>query len=103
MNPPVICQKWIDINRNESRPSYYNKWTEEEDKILSKIKPFLDNRKVINLTNSNIEATRKPLRDLNEIQENKSQNLEELVSKLTADKVFINSVVIFNNDLNSHN
>ncbi|GES80204.1 hypothetical protein RCL_jg23152.t1 [Rhizophagus clarus] len=35
MNPPVICQKWIDINRNESRPSYYNKWTEEEDKILS--------------------------------------------------------------------
>ena len=70
---------------------------------FSKIKPFLDNRKVINLTNSNIEATRKPLRDLNEIQENKSQNLEELVSKLTADKVFINSVVIFNNDLNSHN
>ncbi|GBB95050.1 hypothetical protein RclHR1_24670001 [Rhizophagus clarus] len=59
-----------------------------------------DNRKV---TNSNIEATRKPLKDLNKIQENKSQNLEELVSKLTADKVFINSVVIFNNNLNSHN
>jgi hypothetical protein len=54
------------------------------------------------LTNSNIEVTRRPFKDLNEIQENKSQNLEELVSKLTADKVFINSVVIFNNNPNSH-
>ncbi|PKY50168.1 hypothetical protein RhiirA4_466497 [Rhizophagus irregularis] len=38
----------------------------------------------INSANSNIEITRKPLKDLNKIQENKSQNLEELVSKLTA-------------------
>ncbi|CAB4479671.1 unnamed protein product [Rhizophagus irregularis] len=62
-----------------------------------------DNREVINSANSNIKVTRRPLKDLNEIQENKSQNLEELVSKLTADKVFINSVIIFNNNPNSHN
>ncbi|POG76607.1 hypothetical protein GLOIN_2v1768727 [Rhizophagus irregularis DAOM 181602=DAOM 197198] len=47
-----------------------------------------DNREVINSANSNIKVTRRPLKDLNEIQENKSQNLEELVSKLTADKDF---------------
>ncbi|GES85691.1 zinc finger MYM-type protein 2-like [Rhizophagus clarus] len=46
-----------------------------------------DNREVINSANSNIKVTRRPLKDLNEIQENKSQNLEELVSKLTADKL----------------
>ena len=73
------------------------------DNQFNKIELFLDNREVINSANSNIKVTRRPLKDLNEIQENKSQNLEELVSKLTADKVFINSVIIFNNNPNSHN
>lgn len=31
----AIHSKWIDMNRSSiSRPSYYNKWTEEEDRIL---------------------------------------------------------------------
>ena len=44
------------------------------------------------------DATRQPLQDLNIIQEMPKQGVEELIAKLTADKVFINSVVIFNNN-----
>jgi hypothetical protein len=46
--------------------------------------------------NSN-DSLRQPLQNLQD-QQNQCQGLEELVSKLTADKVFINSIIIFNNN-----
>ncbi|CAB4480920.1 uncharacterized protein OCT59_029305 [Rhizophagus irregularis] len=58
-----------------------------------------DKSEIINLTDdiNKSNSTCQPLQDLNIVQEKPKQRLEELISKLTADKVFINFVVIFNN------
>src|SRR2546421_112695 len=32
--PSSILQKWSELKAKELRPSYYNRWTENEDKIL---------------------------------------------------------------------
>ncbi|CAG8508792.1 15827_t:CDS:1 [Funneliformis caledonium] len=34
--PETLCQKWKTIRLSESRPSYYNKWSTEENKLLIK-------------------------------------------------------------------
>lgn len=46
---------------------------------------------------------RQPLQNLNNVQEKSKQGVEELIAKLTADKVFINSVIIFNNTSSESN
>ena len=48
---------------------------------------FLDKNKIINPVDNNTGVKRRPLQDLNNTQEKSNQNLEELISNLTADKV----------------
>ncbi|CAG8474753.1 12818_t:CDS:2 [Funneliformis mosseae] len=70
---------------------------------LTLAKSFINDKSTIidNATNNSNDKDlfRQPLQELNKIQDqqNHPQGLEELVSKMTADKVFINSIIIFNN------
>ncbi|RIA87194.1 hypothetical protein C1645_828123 [Glomus cerebriforme] len=57
---------------------------------------FENKNKVVDLPNNDTEIACKPLQDFNKIQEKRNENLEELILKFTADKIFINSVVTFN-------
>ncbi|CAG8441344.1 2932_t:CDS:10 [Rhizophagus irregularis] len=62
---------------------------------------FITAKSLINDDINKSNSTCQPLQDLNIVQEKPKQRLEELISKLTADKVFINFVVIFNNSGNA--